>query len=483
MNRFLDTGLIGLSGVAIAALIRSRQISVVEVMEATRQQAERIQVACNPFVSFHWEQAMAQARQCDQRLSTENGSNLPTLFGVPFSVKDLLNTHDFCTSYGSKAFQDYRPDQDVVAVSRLRDAGTLLIGKTTTPEFAAKVLTDAELTGITRNPWDLQRSPGGSSGGACVAAATGVGPLAVSTDGGGSARIPAAACGILGLKVTMGAIPHESWPFHYANNSSISINCRHIEDLVASFNAMCGAHPLDPWSRRGITKLRLEPVDHFNKDVMKRKKILFIPGLGGQTCDQNILSLVERTVISLQHAGYQVDLANGDPLAFDPSIALQMMAANLAARVRAMTQQQQALLGSGLKVLASEVTFKSDGVRLQADAMARSQLYDRLEGLFADYALILTPTLKAPPPLADPTEDQRVIINGEPASLASWWSHLSIANLTGHPAISIPCGRDDAGLPVGLHALAGWDAEQALIDLAVQVQRIYDWADELPPLA
>ena len=475
----MNMHLIGLSGVDIARLIRTRQVSAMEVMLATRQQAEKVQNVCNPFVGFNWEQAITQARHCDQRSSTGDSAALPALFGVPFSVKDLLNTRDMCTSYGSRAFQYYQPDKDVVAVSRLRAAGAILIGKTTTPEFAAKVLTDSELTGITRNPWDTQRSPGGSSGGACVAAATGVGPLAVSTDGGGSSRIPAAACGILGLKVTMGAIPHESWPFHYGNNSSISINCRHIEDLVASFNAMSGAHTLDPWSRRATAKLSLEAPAQTQTN---RKKILFIPALGGQPCDQKILTLVQQTVTDLQRAGYLVDQASSDPLAFDPGIAMQMMAANLAARVRAMTPQQQELLGSGLKALLSDKTFRSDGVRLQADAMARSQLYDRLEGLLTDYAMILTPTLNAQPPQADPSQDQHVLINGEQRGLASWWSHLAIANLTGHPAISIPCGRDADGLPVGLHALAGWDAEQTLVDLAAQVQSLHDWSVQRPTL-
>ena len=475
----MNMHLIGLSGVDIARLIRTRQVSAMEVMLATRQQAEKVQNVCNPFVGFNWEQAITQARHCDQRLSTGDSAALPALFGVPFSVKDLLNTRDMCTSYGSRAFQYYQPDKDVVAVSRLRAAGAILIGKTTTPEFAAKVLTDSELTGITRNPWDTQRSPGGSSGGACVAAATGVGPLAVSTDGGGSSRIPAAACGILGLKVTMGAIPHESWPFHYGNNSSISINCRHIEDLVASFNAMSGAHTLDPWSRRATAKLNLGASAQTQTN---RTKILCIPALGGQPCDQKIWTLVQQTVTDLQRAGYLVDQASSDPLAFDPGIAMQMMAANLAARVRAMTPQQQELLGSGLKILLSDKTFRSDGVRLQADAMARSQLYDRLEGLLTDYAMILTPTLNAQPPQADPSQDQHVLINGEQRGLASWWSHLAIANLTGHPAISIPCGRDADGLPVGLHALAGWDAEQTLVDLAAQVQSLHDWSVQRPTL-
>ena len=153
------------------------------------------------------------------------------------------------------------------------------------------------------------------------------------------------------------------------------------------------------------------------------------------------------------------------------------MTANLAARIRAMQPDQQARLGAPLRTLLSNETFKSDGVRLQAQAIERSALYDRLEQTLNQYSLILTPTLNAQTPLADPSQDQRVRINDDWTPLPAWWSHLSIANLTGHPAISIPCGWDAAGLPVGLHAIAGWDCEQDLVDLAATVAMTNNWTD------
>lgn len=470
--------LAALSGSEIARLIAEREFSAVEVMEGTRDVAERVQKTCNAFVTLDWEAALDEAARCDRTLRGQTG-DLPALYGVPFSVKDLLNTKGMRTTYGSRAFATHVPDSDVAAVARFRAAGAILIGKTTTPEFAAQVLTDCELSGISRNPWNTSLSPGGSSGGAGIAVATGATTLAISTDGGGSSRIPAAACGVLGMKPTVGAIPHESWPFHFGNNSSISMNCRHPVDLVAMFNTMAGAHPLDPWSRRFVRPLE---VPSGVGELLQGKRALFLPGLAGLPREPQVLALVEEMLNELGSMGLEVESSNVDPTEFSPKIATQMMAANLAARVRAMSAEQQELLGPVMQSLLDDQRFHIDGVGMQNDAIARSVLYDELEGQLADYDLVVTPTLNAPPPLADPKEDQRVMINGKKEALAKWWSHLSIANLTGHPAISIPCGADDCGLPVGLHAISGWDCEQQLIDLAFAISSLRDWTANAPSL-
>ena len=466
--------ILGRSAIAIAGLIRNRELSALDVMAQTLRQAERVQRALNPFVTIAWDEAIEGAKRCDELLLKGTPKDADPLFGVPFTAKDLLNTFDLRTTYGSQAFEAFQPKADVVAIDRIRRAGALLIGKTTTPEFASKLLTDSELTGITRNPWDPARSPGGSSGGAGVAVASGVGAFSVSTDGGGSARVPAAACGILGLKVTLGAIPHETWPFHFGNNSAIAINSRHVEDLVLGFNLMAGASSMDPWSRRRIEPLT-QPTQLHAKAL--KKSALLVTSLGGQTCDTKIMAIINQSIQALQHNGYDITIAERDPVAFDPSLSLDMMTANLAARIRAMQPDQQARLGAPLRTLLSNETFKSDGVRLQAQAIERSALYDRLEQTLNQYSLILTPTLNAQAPLADPSQDQRVRINDDWTPLPAWWSHLSIANLTGHPAISIPCGWDAAGLPVGLHAIAGWDCEQDLVDLAATVAMTNNWTD------
>ena len=469
--------ILGLSGTAIAKRIKNGEVSAVDVMEQALNQADKVQAHLNPFVTITREAALAQAKQADELLKRTRPETLPAFFGVPFTVKDLLDTQGVQTTYGSRSLEHNIPDSDVVAVARMRAAGAILLGKTTTPEFASKVTTDAVLTGITRNPWAPSLSCGGSSGGDGVAVATGTVPFGVSTDGGGSSRIPAAACGVLGMKVTIGAIPHESWPFHFGNNSSISMNCRHPEDLVTLFNTMSGAHHLDPWSRREI-KAMSSPVDPAR--AVQGKRALFIPALGGNIADAQYQAIVEKGLAKLGDLGLDIDVALDDPTEFQPGIATQMMTSNLAARVRQMPVEAQQLLGPVLQSLLEEETFKSDGVRLQSDAIDRSRTYDRLERVLSQYDFVLTPTLTAPPPLADPNGDQRVTINGNKERVNKWWTHLCIANLTGHPAISIPCGIDTNDLPVGLHAIGGWDRDSDLVSLAFASIACFDWTERRP---
>jgi len=466
-----------LSAVTIAQRIKSGEVSSLEVVEKALKRADEIQSRLNPFVTITHDEALAEAKKADDIRRRSQPESLPVFFGVPFTVKDLLDTKGVRTTYGSRALENSTPHKDIVAVARMRAAGAILLGKTTTPEFASKVTTDSALCGITRNPWAPSLSAGGSSGGDCVAVATGVAPLGVSTDGGGSSRIPGAACGVLGLKVTIGAIPHESWPFHFGNNSSISMNCRHPEDLAALFNTMSGAHHLDPWSRREISTVSM-PGEA--ERAVGGRRALFIPALGGNVTDAKYLAILEQGLGMLCGLGMHIDVASDDPTEFNPGIATQMIVCNLAARVRQMPAAAQERLGPILQGLLDEEKFIPDGVRLQSDAISRSRTYDRLEQLFSSYDFVLTPTLTAPPPQADPDGDQSVIINGNKESIDKWWTHLSIANLTGHPAISVPCGTDANDLPVGLHAIGGWDREQDLLALACAVSTFSNWIERSP---
>ena len=466
-----------LSGSAIARLIKDRDASPTEVMSQALLRAQEVQKRLNPLVTIAHEHAMAQAQQAETALKNSAQDTLPPFLGVPFTVKDLLDTSGVRTTYGSKALEHNIPTQTVVAVARLIAAGAILIGKTTTSEFASKVTTDSPLTGATLNPWAPTLSAGGSSGGAGVCAAAGVAPWNISTDGGGSSRIPAAVCGVLGLKVTIGAIPHESWPFHFGNNSSISLNCQHTEDLVELFNLMSGSHHLDPWSRRNPAPLS---VPTHSEQAVTGKRGLYIPTIAGTECDASYKAVVDNALKKLETLGLNIDVATGDPTEFNPGIATQMMICNLAARVRQLPAESQNVLGPVLQSLLDDDKFKSDGVQVQADAISRSQLYDRLEKLLSSYDFILSPTLTAPPPLADPAKDQSVLVNGVGTAIEKWWTHLSVVNLTGHPAISIPCGTDNA-LPVGLHAIAGWDREQDLVSLASAVSTFHNWSEHHPP--
>ena len=461
-----------LSAFEIAKGIRSRDFSATEVVASVIEHAKQIQEKHNAFVTLDEANAVARAREID---NTQDANNLP-LWGVPFTAKDLLDSANLRTSYGSRALSENVPTSDTAAIERMRRAGAILIGKTTTPEFATQIRTDSLLCGVTTNPWDESLSPGGSSGGAGVAVATGASPIDVSTDGAGSSRVPAAACGILGLKPTLGAIPHETWPFHYGNNSTISINARTPKDLIIAFNTMAGPHALDPWTRRAGPTL-----SYPNPALERERRVLYLPTMGGLTADRAVLECLSNMLSQLEAHVYRVDISDSDRTGFNPSIVPKLMTCNLAARFRGMSKEQQALLNPALHPLLDQDRFKQDAVVLQSEAIDRSRLYDRVEKLFTSYDLIITPTLAAKPPSADPKSEGKVSVNNQLIGLESWWTHLGLVNMTGHPAISIPCGSFDDDLPIGLHAIGKWDGEQDLVDLASHVESISDWTERWPP--
>jgi aspartyl-tRNA(Asn)/glutamyl-tRNA(Gln) amidotransferase subunit A len=304
-----------------------------------------------------------------------------------------------------------------------------------------------------------------------------MGPLAVSTDGGGSARVPAAACGVLGLKPTLGRVPHESWPFHFSNNSSVALNTRTVEDMIEMLAIMSGPHPLDPWSRRPSSELdRSQVADGVS--WLGDRRMLFIESPAGLTPDRDLLGVLDALLTSLAGAGAEVKRAPGDPTEFDPAMVVRFLTPNLVARARQMSPGKQAMLESPFRELVASSRYHPDAVDLQQLNLERSRTYERVESLLAGYDLILTPTVMTNPPLAD--RDEIVAVNGTEVDLSRWWSHLAIANMTGHPAISIPAGFTRIGLPVGLHAIGPWDGEQDLLTLAGAVAELEPWNEAWP---
>jgi aspartyl-tRNA(Asn)/glutamyl-tRNA(Gln) amidotransferase subunit A len=195
--------------------ISTRQVSSAEVTADVLRRIEETQPTLNAFITVDHDNAMRAAQQADAAVA--RGEDLGALHGVPVSVKDIINTAGLRTTWGSRLMADNVPDADAVAVERLKRAGAIIVGKTTTSEFAHKLLTDAPLFGVTRNPWDTRLTPGGSSGGSAVAVAAGMGPLSLSTDAGASTRLPAALTGIVGLKPTLGVVPHNQVPDGFNN--------------------------------------------------------------------------------------------------------------------------------------------------------------------------------------------------------------------------------------------------------------------------
>src|SRR5262245_41789292 len=235
-----------LSAGELRGRIASKEVSPVEVTRAVLARAEALQPELNCFITLCGEEAVAEARAAERKVMASEPLGL--LHGVPFTVKDIVNTKGVRTTFGAVPFSDNVPDHDAVAVARLRAQGAILIGKTTTPEFGTKCLTDSPLFGRTRNAWSAARSSGGSSGGAAVAVASGIAPLAIATDGGGSTRIPAACNGVVGLKQSNGVIPHSQVQDAFGNQTYVTPMTRTVADIALMMQAMSGEDASDPWS-------------------------------------------------------------------------------------------------------------------------------------------------------------------------------------------------------------------------------------------
>ncbi len=235
-----------LTATEAAGLIRRRQLSPVDYVDAVLSRIAALQPTLNCFITVVADQARADAIAAEAAVMA--GGPLGPLHGVPVSIKDLIPTQGIRTTFGSVAFADHVPEQDDILVTRLRAAGAVVIGKTTTPEFGIKGQCDAPIFGTTRNPWDLGRSPGGSSGGAAAAVAAGLGPIALGSDGAGSIRIPAACCGLVGFKGTTGALPYAEARDAFGNVVAAGPLTRSIADAVLMQSAMAGADARDPWT-------------------------------------------------------------------------------------------------------------------------------------------------------------------------------------------------------------------------------------------
>ncbi|MBI1847932.1 MAG: amidase, partial [Candidatus Rokubacteria bacterium] len=422
-----------------------------------------LQPTVNAFITVTADEAREAARRAEAAVMA--GEPLGPLHGVPFSVKDLLFTRGVRTTMGSLIFADQVPSEDAVPVRRLRQAGAILIGKTTTPELGHKALTDSPLFGVTRNPWDLTRTAGGSSGGAAAAIASGQGPLALGTDGGGSIRVPAACCGIVGLKPTLGRVPHVHQADVFSTTSSIGPMTRTVADAAACLDVIVGLDPRDPYSRPA-------PAGDERRDVEVRGlRLAWMPRVGNRLVDRDTLAACEAGVRQLERQGAHVETVEED-FAADEQAFLVVLQAGLAARIGGH------MATFGARVARSLRESVERGARWSAvdwgEALARrTAIFRRVLGLLERFDFLLSPTLSRPALPADHDAFEPIVIDAEAAGSirAAWYPYTWPFNLSGHPAVSVPCGWSVDGLPIGLQIVGPWHADRRVLALAAHLER------------
>lgn len=456
------TELADMTAVAMAAAIRQKIVSPVELTEAvlTRIDARH---DLNAFITVTADEARAQARVAEEQVM--RGDDLPPLHGVPYSAKDLLNTAGVRTTMGSLLFETSVPTTDAVSVARSKAAGAILVGKTTTPEFGHLQAATSPLFGRTLNPIDPNVTPGASSSGSAVAVATGMGPISLGTDGGGSSRIPAACCGVVGFKPSLGVIPHLQLPDLFGANSYVGPMARTVDDVALVFEAISGADFGDTYGQAA-------QLLHPELASLKGLRVGFIAE-GGARVERETAAITAAAVKKLEDAGALVEEAFIDFKSYEP-VFLTILRVGLAARTGPLLEGREDLVGQTL-IDTIALGRGYSAVELSNAISERTQLFREFQALFERFDILVSPTLTAPPLHIDVDPMGDIEIDGVNCGTVrgAWYPFTFPQNLSGHPAITIPCGSTAGGLPLGLHLTAPWYRDRALLQVAREAEALF----------
>jgi aspartyl-tRNA(Asn)/glutamyl-tRNA(Gln) amidotransferase subunit A len=461
-----------MTAVAISSAVRSGEISAVEVTEAILDRIEAVDPQLNAFCISMADSARATALSIDEQVS--RGEDPGRLAGVPISIKDNLYIEGERTTFGSKWFEDNVTSEDTPLVARLKEAGAVLIGRTNSPEFGWKGATDNLVFGTTRNPWNTDRTPGGSSGGASAAVAAGMGPVGIGTDGGGSIRIPAAFCGLFGIKASFGRVPN------YPATTVDSLRhkgplTRTVGDAALVLDVIAGPDDRDSLSLPADTISYSEVLE----EGISGWKIAYSPDMGFGEVDPEVAALCAAAAERFSETGATVDTVSldwPDPYECWNIYFYGGIAGSLGPRLAAEGDQ----LDPGLKALVDE------GVKLSGGEFARAALdrfayWQRVVALYEDYDLLVTPGTAVPPfPVG---LDNAAPMPGQEARPLLWTPFTYPFNLTGQPASVIPCGFTDDGLPVSLQVVGRRYDDAGVLRASRAYERIAGWADRWPELA
>ncbi len=456
----------------LAALIRRKKISPVDVVEAVLDRIDKVDKRLNAFCLVRGEDARKEAKAAERAL-VKKGAKLGPLHGVPFSVKDLVITKGVRTTFGSPLYRDNVPTEDAPIVERLKGAGGIMLGKTNTPTLGWIGATHNLLFGITRNPWNPERTPGGSSGGASAATAAGFGPLHVGTDGGGSIRIPASLTGIFGHKPSFGRLP--TYPPSGAwSLSHIGPMTRTVGDAALMMNVCAGPDERDPYS---LPAARVDYARAIAAGV-KGLRLAYAEDLGwSEGIDPEVASACRTAARAFRQAGCRLDeIAPKWP---SPRACwFEIFGGGIAARLAPYADRRDEIEPNLWKQVEAILTHgPTDYVRAWFD---RLTWWQHPRALFEKYDLLLTPTLARPAfpvGLEHPTE-----IAGQPASPWAWTPYTYAFNLTGQPAASLPCGFTRDRLPVGLQIVGRRFDDVTVLRAAAAFERLRPWAGVRPPI-
>ncbi len=456
--------------------IQSQELSSLEITEAIIERIEKINPIVNAYCTTNFDLARELAKKADNFV--KRGETLGSLNGIPTSIKDLMQTKGIRTTFGSRLYENFIPEENDVAVQRLLDAGCVMLGKTNTPAFGHIALTNNQIFGETKNPWDIETNSGGSSGGAAASVASGLGPLALGSDGGGSIRVPSSCCGVFGLKPTFGRIP--SYPrigIAFKTMDHYGSIVRYVKDAALMLNALKGNHPADSNSFPD------NDIDYFNvlKDTPPKLKIGYSTSLGfgkilAEEVEKNLLNSVQKfdqydwdveeakikiknpefAFNTLVTIGYAYDLQKAyskSPEDFDPDLIAQI-----------------------------RLGLDNNSMNIGKAQYLRKQVNEVMYHYFNDYDILITPTLPCTAFKPGWLETGTIfpIIGKKALNITSWMTFTYPFNLTGLPAASIPSGWDDLGKPIGMQIVGKRFDEKTVLQVSKAFEELCPWQDKKP---
>jgi aspartyl-tRNA(Asn)/glutamyl-tRNA(Gln) amidotransferase subunit A len=467
-----------LSIAELAALIGQKKLSPVELAETTLARVEALNGRLNAICTIKPDLVRAQAKRAEQQIMA--GEATSPLSGIPIGIKDLIFTNDLASTGGSTAYRDFVPEEDDVTVERLRQAGAVILGKTNVPEFGMGFGSTNPVFGATRNPWNLEKTPGGSSGGSAAAVASGLGPGALGSDGGGSVRVPSSYCGTYGFKASFGRIPlypgcrDTRYPGFsgWEQFEHIGPITRTVKDAALMLDVLVGPDRRD---RHSLPREVATFTAGLDEADVRGLRIAWTTDFGGYArVDAEVGQAVERAARTFESMGAHVE--NATPFTENPGdafiaiVALDFDIDGLRPMVEAQPDAVNARIAG---LMAGDWTFE----QVSNAFSARRALYNQVWRFFERYDLLLTPT--TPTAAFDVGLPAPLTIGGLPATTGSY-SFTSPFNMTGSPAASIPAGWTEDGLPIGLQIIGGHLADQTVLRASAAFERAAPWADRLP---
>lgn len=457
------------TAIALRDAIVGKEISAVEVARQSLERQQALEPLLNCFSTTTPEMALAAAERADQALRL--GEAPGALHGVPISVKDLIAVGGVRQAFGSRSMANNVAQVDAPAVARVKAAGACIVGITTTSEFGCKAVGDSPLTGITRNPWNTTKTPGGSSCGAAASVAAGVTPFALGTDGGGSIREPSSLTSLFGIKAQFGRVP--VFPASATPTlGHVGPLARSVRDAALLLSVVAGHDPRDPFSVAGHVPDFLSACDL----PVKGMRLAWSPTLGYAKPDAEVVRITEAAVMKFRTLGCEIiDLADG--IGNDPAdLWMAEFYAGVGTRLNDTLRNRSELLDPAVVAMLDKALDQTL-FDYYSKVFARYQFREKIRALFEPFDLMLTPTapvaafdvgVDVPPQFAD-------------RNVCSWQYYTYPFNLTGQPAASLPVGFTSAGLPVGLQLIARINRESDIFRAAAAFEAAYPWAGILPP--